>query len=275
MKYERLSGRTDERGKTKYSIFVTLRNLKNDFPISSADPVVVEGFHIQQGTLIVSPCPSVCLPLSGLAQKLWTFEIRSFEFRIQRSVSSGVRARLRLRGMTAPRLSLTSTYKSDLCVVCGVSLKDRCRNSDVWERCGVEDVVTGVERVKAKEFYIFQFSRECATKKVVFCQICETKRIPKVYALRQNGDHQSTEPYLIVQRTKLSRSELPANDAMRRSNGPRPTFLRLPIATLSRPTSQRQTFVRCTAHGRCFFLTVQKRGPNSSSGSHVTFTHLC
>ncbi|GBP20184.1 hypothetical protein EVAR_82057_1 [Eumeta japonica] len=38
-------------------------------------------------------------------------------------------------------------WRCDLCVVCGVSLKDRCRNSDVWERCGLkEDVVTGVER---------------------------------------------------------------------------------------------------------------------------------
>ncbi|GBP00841.1 hypothetical protein EVAR_69134_1 [Eumeta japonica] len=31
--------------------------------------------------------------------------------------------------------------------MCGVSLKDRCRNSDVRERCGLqEDVVTRVER---------------------------------------------------------------------------------------------------------------------------------
>ncbi|GBP87176.1 hypothetical protein EVAR_61182_1 [Eumeta japonica] len=38
-------------------------------------------------------------------------------------------------------------WRCDLCVTCGLPLKDRCRNSDVRERCGLMvDVVTRVER---------------------------------------------------------------------------------------------------------------------------------
>ncbi|GBP43284.1 hypothetical protein EVAR_31168_1 [Eumeta japonica] len=49
-----------------------------------------------------------------------------------------------------------------LCSMCGVSRKDRCRNSDVRERCSLkEDVVTRVERALRIDMFITRLQTRC------------------------------------------------------------------------------------------------------------------
>ncbi|GBP70680.1 hypothetical protein EVAR_88855_1 [Eumeta japonica] len=61
--------------------------------------------------------------------------------------------------------------------MCGVSRKDRCRNSDVRERCGLkEDVVTRVERGMLRWFgHLERMNESRLTKQIYRANVCHEK----------------------------------------------------------------------------------------------------
>ncbi|GBP03576.1 hypothetical protein EVAR_101885_1 [Eumeta japonica] len=66
-------------------------------------------------------------------------------------------------------------WRCDRCVVCGLSRKDRCRNSDVRERCGLkEDVVTRVERGMLWWFdHLERMNESRPTKQIYKANLCD------------------------------------------------------------------------------------------------------
>ncbi|GBP36261.1 hypothetical protein EVAR_85509_1 [Eumeta japonica] len=72
--------------------------------------------------------------------------------------------------------------------MCRVSWKDRCRNSNVRERCGLkEDVVTGVERGMLRWFArLERVNKSSLTKQIYRANVCDKKagegRLRKCYA---------------------------------------------------------------------------------------------
>ncbi|GBP64102.1 hypothetical protein EVAR_51102_1 [Eumeta japonica] len=77
--------------------------------------------------------------------------------------------------------------------MCGVYWKDRCRNSDVTERCGLkEDVVTRVERGMLRWFrHLERMNENKLTKQIYRGNVCDRKvgkgRPIKSYADRIGG----------------------------------------------------------------------------------------